>query len=165
QKIRVSFRSPPLRPRSNLPIDQDPPIQLALTQLPLFHRFSYPSSFLPSMARTRGGLTRRSTNPEGTASAAGRTRLESYTIPATTYKVGDCVLIRPNATGDEHPFLARIEGIDFYSVNNVDVHVRRYYRPDDETFKWAQRFHGKKEVFLSDHWQVVSVRAIEGKCT
>ncbi|CAL1378666.1 unnamed protein product [Linum trigynum] len=78
--------------------------------------------------------------------------------------MGDCVLIRPNATGDEHPFLARIEGIDFYSVNNVHVHVRRYYRPD-ETFQGVHKFHGKKEVFLSDRWQIVGICTVEGKCT
>ncbi|CAI0626011.1 unnamed protein product [Linum tenue] len=119
------------------------------------------------MAKTRPGLASSNSKPKGTASAAGagKKELDSYTIRGTTkvVKVGDCVLMRPSDTG-KPPYVARIEGIDSDSRNNVKVRVRWYYRPE-ESLGGRRQFHGAKELFLSDHHDVQSAHTIEGKCT
>ncbi|GLT72667.1 hypothetical protein SLA2020_445770 [Shorea laevis] len=48
--------------------------------------------------------------------------------------------------------------------NNVKVRVRWYYRPE-ESIGGRRQFHGAKELFLSDHFDVQSAHTIEGKCT
>ncbi|CAI0467705.1 unnamed protein product [Linum tenue] len=118
------------------------------------------------MAKTRPGLASSNTKPKATASAAGgKKELDSYTIRGTTkvVKVGECVLMRPSDTG-KPPYVARIEGIDSDSRNNVKVRVRWYYRPE-ESLGGRRQFHGAKELFLSDHHDVQSAHTIEGKCT
>ncbi|XP_024968186.1 chromatin remodeling protein SHL-like isoform X1 [Cynara cardunculus var. scolymus] len=47
--------------------------------------------------------------------------------------------------------------------SNVKVHVRWYYRPE-EVVGGRKQFHGTKEVFLSDHYDVQGADTIEGKC-
>lgn len=62
-------------------------------------------------------------------------------------------------------YVARIERIEADSRGaNVKVHVRWYYRPE-ESIGGRRQFHGSKEVFLSDHFDVQSADTIEGKCT
>ena len=79
------------------------------------------------------------------------------------YVVGDCVLMRPSDTG-RPSYVARIEGMEADSRNNVKVRVRWYYRPE-ESLGGRRQFHGAKELFLSDHYDVQSAHTIEGKCT
>ena len=76
---------------------------------------------------------------------------------------GDCVLMRPSDT-DKLPYVARIEKIEADHRNNVKVRVRWYYRPE-ESIGGRRQFHGAKELFLSDHYDVQSAHTIEGKCT
>lgn len=76
---------------------------------------------------------------------------------------GDCVLMRPSDTG-KAPYVARIEKIEVDGRNNVKVRVRWYYRPE-ESIGGRRQFHGAKELFLSDHYDVQSAHTIEGKCT
>ncbi|MCH82379.1 BAH and coiled-coil domain-containing protein 1-like, partial [Trifolium medium] len=79
-------------------------------------------------------------------------------------KAGDCVLMRP-AEPSKPSYVARIEGIEADSRGaNVKIHVRWYYRPE-ESIGGRRQFHGSKEVFLSDHFDVQSADTIEGKCT
>lgn len=78
------------------------------------------------------------------------------------FSVGDCVLMRPSDTG-KPPYVARIEKIESDARNNVKVRVRWYYRPE-ESLGGRRQFHGAKELFLSDHYDVQSAHTIEGKC-
>ncbi|MBA0549590.1 hypothetical protein Goshw_020975 [Gossypium schwendimanii] len=62
-------------------------------------------------------------------------------------------------------YVARIERIEADARGgNVKVHVRWYYRPE-ESIGGRRQFHGSKEVFLSDHYDVQSADTIEAKCT
>ncbi|KAB2082179.1 BAH and coiled-coil domain-containing 1 [Gossypium arboreum] len=109
------------------------------------------------MAKTRPGIS-------GTKPKQGKKDLDSYTIRGTNkvVRVGDCVLMRPSDTG-KPPYVARVEKIEADSRNNVKVRVRWYYRPE-ESLGGRRQFHGAKELFLSDHYDVQSAHTIEGKC-
>lgn len=91
--------------------------------------------------------------------------LDTYVIKGThkVAKVGDCVLMRPS-DADKPPYVARLEKIEADSRNNVKVRVRWYYRPE-ESMGGRRQFHGAKELFLSDHFDIQSGDTIEGKCT
>uniref|UniRef100_A0A803QJ69 Serine/threonine protein phosphatase 2A regulatory subunit n=1 Tax=Cannabis sativa TaxID=3483 RepID=A0A803QJ69_CANSA len=95
----------------------------------------------------------------------GKKDLDSYTIKGTNKVVrpGDCVLMRPSDS-DKPPYVARVEKIEADHRNNVKVRVRWYYRPE-ESIGGRRQFHGAKELFLSDHYDVQSAHTIEGKCT
>ncbi|KAI3847776.1 hypothetical protein MKW98_026266 [Papaver atlanticum] len=95
----------------------------------------------------------------------GKRDLDSYTIKGTNkvVKAGDCVLMRPSDT-DKAPYVAKVEKIEADNRNNVKVKVRWYYRPE-ESIGGRRQFHGAKELFLSDHFDVQSAHTIEGKCT
>ncbi|KAJ3705555.1 hypothetical protein LUZ61_009260 [Rhynchospora tenuis] len=97
--------------------------------------------------------------------AAKRT-LDSYTIKGTNkvIKPNDCVLMRSPDTS-RPPYVARIESIEAGGArgSNVKVRVRWYYRPE-ESIGGRRQFHGAKEVFLSDHYDVQSADTIEDKC-
>ncbi|XP_055804015.1 chromatin remodeling protein EBS-like isoform X2 [Solanum dulcamara] len=75
---------------------------------------------------------------------------------------GDCVLMRPSEN-DTAPYVARVEKIEADNHNNINVHVRWYYRPE-ESLGGRRQFHGSKELFLSDHCDIQSAHTIEGKC-
>ncbi|XP_073060840.1 chromatin remodeling protein EBS-like isoform X2 [Primulina eburnea] len=75
---------------------------------------------------------------------------------------GDCVLMRPSDL-DKPPYVARVEKIEADHRNNVKVHVQWYYRPE-ESIGGRRQFHGAKELFLSDHFDVQSAHTIEGRC-
>ncbi|CAK9182223.1 unnamed protein product [Ilex paraguariensis] len=94
----------------------------------------------------------------------GKRDLDSYTIRGTNkvVRAGDCVLLRSSDT-DTAPYVARIEKIEADNRNNVKVRVRWYYRPE-ESMGGRRQFHGSKELFLSDHYDVQSAHTIEGKC-
>lgn len=77
-------------------------------------------------------------------------------------EAGDCVLMRPSE-GDTAPYVARVEKIEADNRNNIKVHVRWYYRPE-ESLGGRRQFHGAKELFLSDHYDVQSAHTIDGKC-
>ncbi|KAL8209651.1 hypothetical protein R6Q57_006383 [Mikania cordata] len=94
----------------------------------------------------------------------GKKDLDSYTIKGTNKVVrpGDCVLMRPSDS-DKPLYVARIEKLEADHRNNVKVRVRWYYRPEESTGGQRQ-FHGVKELFLSDHYDMQSAHTIEGKC-
>ncbi|KAG9459242.1 hypothetical protein H6P81_003750 [Aristolochia fimbriata] len=95
-----------------------------------------------------------------------RKTVDSYTIKGTNkvIRAGDCVLMRP-ADSSKAPYVAKIEKIEANGRGgNVQVRVRWYYRPE-ESLGGRRQFHGAKEVFLSDHFDVQSADTIEGKCT
>ncbi|KAF7140970.1 hypothetical protein RHSIM_Rhsim06G0166400 [Rhododendron simsii] len=94
----------------------------------------------------------------------GKKDLDSYTIKGTNKVVrpGDCVLMRPSDT-NKPPYVARVEKIEADHRNNVKVRVQWYYRPE-ESMGGRRQFHGAKELFLSDHFDVQSAHTIEGKC-
>ncbi|KAI8009798.1 Chromatin remodeling protein EBS [Camellia lanceoleosa] len=94
----------------------------------------------------------------------GKKDLDSYSIKGTNKIVrpGDCVLMRPSDS-DKPPYVARVEKIEADHRNNVKVRVRWYYRPE-ESLGGRRQFHGAKELFLSDHYDVQSAHTIEGKC-
>ena len=79
------------------------------------------------------------------------------------FAAGDCVLMRP-PDSSKPPYVARVESIEAGARgSNVKVRVRWYYRPE-ESIGGRRQFHGAKEVFLSDHYDVQSADTIEGKC-
>ncbi|XP_068651834.1 chromatin remodeling protein EBS-like [Aristolochia californica] len=95
-----------------------------------------------------------------------RKTLDTYAIKGTNkiIKAGDCVLMRA-ADSSKPPYVAKIEKIESNGRGgNVQVGVRWYYRPE-ESAGGRRQFHGAKEVFLSDHYDVQSADTIEGKCT
>jgi hypothetical protein len=108
------------------------------------------------MAKTRPGVASKI--------KTGRKELDSYTIKGTNkvVRAGDCVLMRPSDAG-KPPYVARVEKIEADARNNVKVHCRWYYRPE-ESLGGRRQFHGAKELFLSDHFDVQSAHTIEGKC-
>ncbi|XP_051147170.1 chromatin remodeling protein SHL-like isoform X3 [Andrographis paniculata] len=72
--------------------------------------------------------------------------------------------MRP-ADSSNPSYVARVEKIEAGSRGtNVRIHVRWYYRPE-ESIGGRRPFHGSKELFLSDHFDVQSADTIEGKCT
>nr|XP_040253980.1 chromatin remodeling protein SHL isoform X2 [Aegilops tauschii subsp. strangulata]XP_040253981.1 chromatin remodeling protein SHL isoform X2 [Aegilops tauschii subsp. strangulata] len=79
-------------------------------------------------------------------------------------QAGDCVLMR-SADTSKPPYVAKVESIEAAGSRgtNVRVRVRWYYRPE-ESIGGRRPFHGSKEVFLSDHYDVQSADTIEGKC-
>lgn len=81
-----------------------------------------------------------------------------------TVGAGDCVLMR-SADTSKPPYVAKVESIEAAGSRgtNVRVRVRWYYRPE-ESIGGRRPFHGSKEVFLSDHYDVQSADTIEGKC-
>lgn len=94
----------------------------------------------------------------------GKKDLDTYTIKGTNKVVrpGDCVLMRPSDS-DKPPYVARVEKLEADHRNNVKVRVRWYYRPE-ESIGGRRQFHGVKELFLSDHYDMQSAHTIEGKC-
>ncbi|KAJ3669872.1 hypothetical protein LUZ60_010196 [Juncus effusus] len=101
-----------------------------------------------------------------TKTRAAKRPLDSYTIKGTNkvIKPGDCVLMRaPDST--KSPYVAKIESIESTGprASSTKVRVRWYYRPE-ESIGGRRQFHGAKEVFLSDHYDVQSADTIEGKC-
>ncbi|XP_019055011.1 PREDICTED: uncharacterized protein LOC104607568 [Nelumbo nucifera] len=96
---------------------------------------------------------------------APRRAIDSYTIKGTNkiIRAGDCILMRPSDSS-KPPYVAKVEKIESDSRGNVKVRVRWYYRPE-ESIGGRRQFHGAKEVFLSDHYDVQSADTIEGKCT
>ncbi|KAG6521392.1 hypothetical protein ZIOFF_018509 [Zingiber officinale] len=102
----------------------------------------------------------------------GKKDLDSYAIKGTNKvvkgisllprAVGDCVLMRPSES-EKPPYVAKVEKIEADHRNNVRVKVRWYYRPE-ESIGGRRLFHGAKELFLSDHYDVQSAHTIEGKC-
>ncbi|CAH9081623.1 unnamed protein product [Cuscuta epithymum] len=98
---------------------------------------------------------------------SGKRDLHTYTIRGTdeVVKAGDCVLIRPPPEkSSAPPGVAHVEGIEADDSDNVKLRVRWYNRPEDS---WGGRreFHGAKELFLSDCYDLQCANAIEGKCT
>lgn len=77
-------------------------------------------------------------------------------------EVGDCVVMRPS-DNNSAPYVARVEKIEADNRNNMKVRVRWYYRPE-EAVGGRRQFHGAKELFLSDHYDMQSAHTIEGKC-
>ncbi|XP_061348395.1 chromatin remodeling protein EBS-like isoform X1 [Gastrolobium bilobum] len=90
--------------------------------------------------------------------------MDSFTISGTDkiVKVGDCVLLRPSEDSNS-PYVALVDSIWDDNRNNVNVKVRWYYRPE-ESIGGRRQFHGAKELFLSDHYDIQSAHTIEGKC-
>ncbi|KAG0502573.1 hypothetical protein HPP92_002645 [Vanilla planifolia] len=90
--------------------------------------------------------------------------IDSYAIKGTSNVVcpGDCVLMRPSDS-EKAPYVAKVEKIEADHRNNVKVRVRWYYRPE-ESIGGRRQFHGPKELFISDHYDVQSAHTIEGKC-
>ncbi|KVI01110.1 Bromo adjacent homology (BAH) domain-containing protein [Cynara cardunculus var. scolymus] len=94
----------------------------------------------------------------------GKRDLESFTIRGTNkvVRAGDSVLMRP-LENEKNPYVARVERVESDVKGNVKVQVRWYYRPE-EAIGGRQKFHGSKELFLSDHYDTQSANTIEGKC-
>ncbi|KAK1353446.1 Chromatin remodeling protein EBS [Heracleum sosnowskyi] len=77
-------------------------------------------------------------------------------------RAGDCVLLKPSQP-DKEPYVARVQKIKTDTRGKVMVTVRWYYRPE-EASGGRRKFHGAKELFLSDHYDTQSAKTIEGKC-
>jgi hypothetical protein len=91
--------------------------------------------------------------------------LDSFLVKGTdkSVRVGDTVLMRAEDS-EKPPYVAKIEKIEADSRNNIKLRVRWYYRPEES--KCGRRpFHGARELFLSDHYDIQSADTIEGTCT
>jgi hypothetical protein len=83
-------------------------------------------------------------------------------VQCPSREVGDCVLMR-SSDSEIHPYVARVEKMEVDWRGSVRVRVRWYYRPE-ESKGGRRQFHGAKELFLSDHFDLQSANTIEGKC-
>ncbi|KAH6826934.1 PHD finger family protein / bromo-adjacent homology domain-containing protein [Perilla frutescens var. hirtella] len=94
----------------------------------------------------------------------GRRDVRRYNIRCTNkiVQAGDCVLMRPSEKNSAS-YVARVLKIETDNNNNVSVRVRWYYRPE-ESVGGRLQYHGAKELFLSDHFDIQSADTIEGKC-
>ncbi|KAH8939413.1 hypothetical protein BDL97_15G035800 [Sphagnum fallax] len=91
--------------------------------------------------------------------------LDSFLVKGTdkSVRVGDTVLMRAEDS-EKPPYVAKIEKIEADSRNNIKLRVCWYYRPEES--KCGRRpFHGARELFLSDHYDIQSADTIEGTCT
>ncbi|CAG7898969.1 unnamed protein product [Brassica rapa] len=97
---------------------------------------------------------------------AQKKQLKSYKLRHInrTIQEGDAVLMRSSEPG-KPSYVARVEAIEATDArgSNARVRVRWYYRPE-ESMGGRRQFHGAKEVFLSDHFDLQSADTIEGKC-
>jgi BAH domain len=70
--------------------------------------------------------------------------------------VGDCVLVNPE---EGHlPYLGQIKNIKQGS-KGLELLLAWYYRPED-VVRGRQPFHGKQELFISNHKDYVSLETI-----
>ncbi|GFR44320.1 hypothetical protein Agub_g5532 [Astrephomene gubernaculifera] len=79
------------------------------------------------------------------------------------YKVGDCILINPDA--DAPAYIGRIRRMVQRSSipNDVELEVTWFYRPE-EVIGGRKIFHGEAEVFDSDHQDKVPLGSVLGRC-
>uniref|UniRef100_A0A7N0V8G9 BAH domain-containing protein n=1 Tax=Kalanchoe fedtschenkoi TaxID=63787 RepID=A0A7N0V8G9_KALFE len=103
------------------------------------------------------------------AAASSRQVLESLTISYDSIniniKVGDDILLKPPR--GLAPYVAKVTELTTDCKrgknNNVQIRGQWYYRPEDA--KGGRRsFHGKNELFLSNHVDTQSPESVEGKC-
>jgi hypothetical protein len=94
----------------------------------------------------------------------GKKALAQYPIKGTrkVVKAGDTVFMRTE-DAEKPPYIAKVEKLYTDTRGYVKVRVRWYYRPE-ESMSGRKQFHGQKEVFLSDHYDIQSADTIEGKC-
>ncbi|KAH9325514.1 hypothetical protein KI387_005692, partial [Taxus chinensis] len=94
-------------------------------------------------------------------------QMEVFGMLIEFYAAGEYVLMSAQDP-EKPPYVARIEKIkgdgDSNKKKNVKVQVWWYYQLE-ESIGGQRQFHGVKELFLSDHYDVQSVDTIEGKCT
>ncbi|EFN52290.1 hypothetical protein CHLNCDRAFT_12805, partial [Chlorella variabilis] len=64
------------------------------------------------------------------------------------------------------PFIAKIMSIKPAEAGSgYDVRVRWYYRPDDPGIPGGRRpFHGERELYFSDHADIIHSATILGRC-
>lgn len=110
----------------------------------------------------KGRMGRKGKQGSSTGNNVREYKIERKGEDPFVIRVGDTVLLRPPV--DNVPeYVARVEGITV-ERNDVKVRTRWYYRPE-ESLGGRRNFHGEKEVFLSDHFDICSVDAIIGPCT
>ncbi|GBF96099.1 hypothetical protein Rsub_08975 [Raphidocelis subcapitata] len=78
--------------------------------------------------------------------------------------VGDCILVNPD-TPEGLPYIAWVKEILAGVGDDGEdaLSVVWYYRPE-EAVGGRKPFHGKKELFLSDHFDTCSVATVIGRC-
>ncbi|XP_076941479.1 chromatin remodeling protein EBS-like [Bidens hawaiensis] len=99
-------------------------------------------------------------------STGKRQTLDSYFVKCIRKSIqpGDCVYMR-SPESSNRPYIAKVKRIEPDDKgSDVSVHVQWYYWPE-ETTGGRKRYHGSKELFISDHYDVQSAETIEGKCT
>lgn len=77
------------------------------------------------------------------------------------FAAADTVFLLPHV--DDHPpynyYVARI-----VSINDTTVLVNWFYHPE-ETVLGRQPFHGVRELYASDHRDLVPIESLDGHCT
>ncbi|KDD75018.1 hypothetical protein H632_c922p1 [Helicosporidium sp. ATCC 50920] len=82
-----------------------------------------------------------------------------HAVDGTVYEVGDSVVVHPQA-GDE-PYVGKIQSIELRGRRHK-IHVLWYYRPE-ETAGGRKMFHGKYELFTSNHEDEIDEATIRSK--
>ncbi|KAL6782583.1 hypothetical protein ACKKBG_A07365 [Auxenochlorella protothecoides x Auxenochlorella symbiontica] len=78
------------------------------------------------------------------------------------YIVGDSILVHPPA--GNQPYVAKIEQISSRKANGSSVvTISWYYRPE-EAHGGRKSYHGRDELFPSDHYDDINVQSVEGPC-
>ena len=89
-------------------------------------------------------------------------QLSSFVQNETVYEIGDCVLINPGSDAVKS-YIGRIKRIEQRRSNAIHINVQWFYRPE-EALCGRLPFHGDKEVFESDHEDLLPSHVIEDKC-
>eukprot|EP00878_Enallax_costatus_P010993 GHUV01011481.1.p1 GENE.GHUV01011481.1~~GHUV01011481.1.p1 ORF type:complete len:138 (+),score=9.43 GHUV01011481.1:129-542(+) len=91
-------------------------------------------------------------------------KLSSTQYEADTVSVHDCVLINPDSSQATIPYVGKIVHIiQPDDDNDIQLYVNWFYRPE-EAFGGRKTFHGEKELFISDHFDVCSLKTVISKC-
>lgn len=84
---------------------------------------------------------------------------DCFIVGDEIFKIGECVEVLPDVDTME-PYVGRIKEI---WKNTTKCLVQWYYRPGD-TELGRLRFHGKRELFMSNHVDTISQKCIMGRC-
>ena len=70
-----------------------------------------------------------------------------------------------NAEGDELPYVGNILAFQYNKrTQKKEAKVRWYYRPEDTVCEKRQPFHGRMELFMSDHGDLLPLDCIAEPC-
>ena len=120
----------------------------------------------PATTRASGPTTTTATAKSASAAPKNRGALEGeatrVVIGDSVFQVNDAVVVKAPGEPDNGGYVGKIVSLRVRDGQAM-ARVCWFYRPE-ETRGGARAFHGSKELFASDHYDWVSVDAIDAKC-